>query len=763
VAQNAARAESQPGIRDERGLAPPRHWERSSGRASFDLFIISFLVLFFELTCIRWFGATVIFLTFFTNLVLLASFLGVSVGCLSAGRKWNLIRGFSLLTSLAVFLGYAILWVYARFNQVVVDVGSQQSPQLIYFGTDARVRDISTFVVPIELIAGAFFVLIAILFIGLGQEMGRRFDAIPDRVVAYTADILGSLTGILAFGVASYLHFPSIAWFALTLSVSLILVTGRKWRSAHLLAALATLFIVDKTDRPRSPEGTTVENTWSPYYLVSYKPSAGWIDVNNLNHQGMHQIGKSGSAYMLPYLLNRDSGGRTFDDILIIGAGSGNDVAAALKSDPRHIDAVEIDPVINAIGRRDHPDRPFEDPRVSVHLDDGRSFVRRTDKKYDLIVYALVDSLVLHSSYSSLRLESFLFTEEAFRDIKAKLKPDGVFALYNFYRQGWVVGRLEKLAETVFGSRPVVLSLPYQETISRADNQRGFITFVLVGNNESAVVESIRSRFDLQRLFWLNPEPNFNLSVNGFGPVPPQLEPASGAAPDFKKIGLARVDVTGIDRIPSDNWPFLYSREAMIPALNLRGMAIVGALSLLILFVFAPVRRVRPNGQMFFLGAGFMLLETKGVVHMALLFGSTWVVSSIVFAAILCMILLSNFVVLGLKLQRLWPYYVMLILVLAINSLIPMAEFLALPGAAKVVASCAVVFVPVLFAGIIFATAFRDSRHPDIDFGSNIGGIILGGLSENFSLIGGFDFLLWLAIGYYLLSALLRPGTSQQT
>jgi SAM-dependent methyltransferase len=741
-----------------RRLGPLGSWEQSANRAGIDLFVASFLVLFFELTCIRWFGATVIFLTFFTNLVLMASFLGVSVGCLAASRRWNLIRGFSLVAALAVALAYGALWGYARFNQVVVDVGSQQSPQLIYFGTDARVRDISTFVVPIEVVGGVFFVLIAVMFIGLGQEIGRRFDAIPNRVAAYTADILGSLTGILAFGVSSFLQLPALVWFAVTLATSLLFVTGWKWRWAHLLASAAALFVVAKTDYPRSPEGTTVLNTWSPYYLVSYKPSAGWIDVNNLNHQGMHEIGKSGSAYMLPYLLNRDAGGRSFEEILIIGAGSGNDVAAALKSNPRHIDAVEIDPVINAIGQRDHPDQPFSDPRVSIHLDDGRSFVRRSEKQYDLIVYALVDSLVLHSSYSSLRLESFLFTEQAFREIKARLRPGGVFALYNFYRQGWVVGRLEKLVETVFGSRPIVVSLPYQETISPSNNQRGFITFLLVGNAGSPVIANIRSKLEAQSFFWLNPEPRFNESINGYGPDPPPLEREVQTAPEFKKIGLARVDATGISRIPTDQWPFLYLREASIPSLNLRGMAIVAVFSLLILLIFAPVRRVRPNGQMFFLGAGFMLLETKGVVHMALLFGATWMVNSIVFAAILCMILLSNFVVLHQRPRRLWPYYVLLMLVLAINSLIPMAGFLDLPGAAKVVASCAVVFIPVFFAGIIFATSFRDSLQPDIDFGSNIGGIILGGLSEYFSLLGGFNSLLWIAIGYYLLSALLRPG-----
>jgi hypothetical protein len=186
-------------------------------------------------------------------------------------------------------------------------------------------------------------------------------------------------------------------------------------------------------------------------------------------------------------------------------------------------------------------------------------------------------------------------------------------------------------------------------------------------------------------------------------------------------------------------------------------MAIVAVLSLVILLAFAPVRRARPSGRMFFLGAGFMLLETKGVVHMALLFGATWMVNSIVFFAILTMILLSNCYVLLVRPNRLWPYYTLLLAALLLNSVIPMDDFLALPGMSKVVASCAVVFMPVFFAGVIFATTFRSSIQPDVDFGSNIAGIILGGLSENLSLVLGFNHLLWLAISYYLLSALLRP------
>ena len=725
----------------------------SGAVACVELFLISFLILFFELACIRWFGSTVIFLTFFTNIVLMAAFLGVSVGCLAAGRRSSTMNVFLPLVLLAVVAAFGLHWGYQKFSQVMIDVGSQQSPQLIYFGTDARRKDPSRFVVPLEVLAGFFFVLIALLFVGPGQELGRRFNRVRNRVVAYTADILGSLTGIAAFGLMSYFWLPAVFWFALALVLSMVFI--RKRRVVNAVCGLLALGCVGLADWPRDSMGVETEVTWSPYYQVKYKPLYKSIDVNNLGHQGMLPIERAGPAYTLPHLLNRDAGGRPFEDIMIIGAGSGNDVAAALRQGARHVDAVEIDPVINLKGRLHHPNRPYSDPRVDIRLDDGRSFVRKTERTYDLISYAVVDSLALHSSYSSIRLESFLFTEDAFRDIKAKLKPGGVFAMYNFYRQGWVVSRLVRMAERVFGSRPLVISLPYQENITASNDQRDYITFLLVGNTDSKVVDAIREQFARDQFFWISDQPRVNESIRGYGARPPTV-PGDGAV-RFNKIGPVTVEVTGAERIPTDDWPFLYLREPMIPTLNLRGIGLLAALSLIVLFTMAPVRRVRPNFQMFFLGAGFMLLETKGVVHMALLFGSTWVVNSIVFFSILTMILFSNLFVLAIRPRRLWPYFLLLIGALLANSLIPMSSFLALPGVAKVIASCSLVYVPVFFAGVIFATVFRDSANPDVDFGSNIGGIILGGLSEYLSLVLGFNHLLLVAIGFYLLAAVLRP------
>jgi hypothetical protein len=186
-------------------------------------------------------------------------------------------------------------------------------------------------------------------------------------------------------------------------------------------------------------------------------------------------------------------------------------------------------------------------------------------------------------------------------------------------------------------------------------------------------------------------------------------------------------------------------------------MLVMALASAALLFAFARRAPGRFNAQMFFLGAGFMLLETKGVVHMALLFGSTWIVNSVVFFAILVMVLCANLYVLRLQPRRLVPWYALLAAALLLNALVPMGVFLSLAPAARVAASCLVVFVPVFFAGVIFAALFRDSQKPDIDLGSNVAGIVLGGLSEQLSLVLGFSHVLLVALAYYLLSLALRP------
>ncbi|QDV35180.1 spermine/spermidine synthase domain-containing protein [Tautonia plasticadhaerens] len=726
--------------------AEPPPPTRPTRRAYVELFLISFAALFLELACIRWFGATVAFLTFFTNLVLMACFLGLSVGLLASSSP----RDYSRLT-LPVGLAGALLarWLLRAHRSggaLMVEVGGRGSPQQVYFGTEYLVRDPFAWNVPIEAMAGFFFVLIAVMFVGIGQIMGRRFNAIPDRVRAYSADVGGSLAGIAAFGLASRYETTPLLWFAVGAGLFAMLL---RRRSAVQVGCLVGLIYVAALSAFDPGAGTARQILWSPYYKVEYDPGPKLIETNNIGHQQMVDVEQTGRAYHLPHLLNRAGGGSTFKDVLIIGAGSGNDVAAALLAGAEHVDAVEIDPTLQRLGRRDHPNRPYDDPRVTVHLTDGRGFLRTTQKKYDLIIYALVDSLVLHSGYSSLRLESFLFTDQAMRDVRARLKPGGVFAAYNYYRQGWVVGRIDLMIADAFGARPVVFSLPPQDEIRPTESQTNHITFLMASGGPNPALESARDRFAGGEVLRTGQDPEAGGWDASFLP--------RGEAPG-DALRPARVDTGGIEHLPGDSWPFLYLRDRGIPALNLRGMAIVAVLSLALLVGFSPGRRIRPDAQMFFLGAGFMLLETKGVVHMALLFGATWAVNSIVFGAILVMILLANLFVVLARPSRQWPYYAGLVLALLANVLVPLETYLALPGAVRVVVSCAVVFLPVLFAGMVFAMAFRDRDRPDLALGANIAGVVVGGLSENLSLAMGFTNLLWVAVGFYLLSALLRGG-----
>jgi SAM-dependent methyltransferase len=713
----------------------------------FNLFLVGFLILFLELACIRWFSANVIFLQFFTNIVLIASFLGMSCGCLASRQRWKwlaLFPGLALGTFAAARL---LMAVYSYWGGLAVDVGHQASPQEVFFGTEYRNPDLAQFVVPVESIAALFFVLIALLFVGLGQTLGRAFDAYPNRVIGYSLNIGGSLAGILGFSVLSFAQAPPAIWFLISCAGIVYLLHQDKALSLPRLLTLAAVvaFLAIPMDR-----SNLHETRWSPYYAVDRNKANGEITVNNIGHQKMVPFDVGGSSYSLIHLLQRQSGGPPFQDVMIVGAGSGNDIAHALRFGVNSIDAVEIDPVIQDIGIHYHPDRPYQDRRVVRHLDDGRHFLRTTERKYDLVVYALVDSLILHSGYANIRLESYLFTEQAFEDVRRVLKPDGIFVMYNYYRQGWIVQRVAAMATRVFGCDPIVLPLPYAETLKSSETA-GFTT-IIAGCNPR-----ISMAFQQRGKFWLNRLPPENLSVNGFD-TPPGSAPAQHG--DWMPIAPAKLvyDNEGSKQWTTDDWPFLYVSGKLIPDLTIRSMILLGVLGLAMVYLFKPKGRWRPNNRMFFLGAAFMLLETKAVVQMALLFGSTWLVNSAVFFTALVLILGANLYVIKMPSVRLGLHYAGLLVLLSASVLVPFDEFLSGGIVWRYVVPCVLALGPMFFAGVIFARSFRDEANPDQAFGSNIAGSVIGGLAESFSTLLGFRHLLILAICFYILSAWM-PST----
>lgn len=749
------------------------------------MFLISVLILFLELAAIRWFPAHVLYLTFFTNVVLLASFLGMSVGCLTAGHRRNYLTWTPLLLAVALAAAHAVeisSGLFAKF----VDVGNQASPQQVFFGTEYHSQDLSRYAIPVEVLCGFFFLTIALAFIGPGQELGRALKRWPDRVQAYTLNISGSIAGIVLFAACSWLELSSFWWFlmiAAGLGYFYFISPAHRfpgrlfgWASVNaLLLVLVVGLAAFVPAHTGAQEHSETQQFWSPYYRIDFKKEDLSLSVNLIYHQQMVSRNQNFPAYALPHLLNRDAGRAAFADVLIIGAGSGNDVSRALQWGAQHVDAVEIDPAINRLGRQYHPDQPYQDPRVEIHLDDGRNFLRSTHRHYDLVIYALVDSLVLHSGYSNIRLESFLFTRQAYADVRRHLKPNGNFVIYNYFRQGWLAARLQKGMEEVFGAgNTLVLTLPYRKTIEPDQATFGDFTVFFAGDTSR-----LRNAFVEHPDYWLrNDEPPAPTSPNGFGPGPqavtllkiPTAAEVEREASHWQHFGLATVmpPAAGL-RTATDDWPFLYLRKPMIPTQSWRGMLIMGGFGLLLIFLFRPRQIAKAtteqginiqragsalNLQLFFLGAGFMLVETKAVVAMALLFGSTWVVNSVVFFAVLVMILLANRWTLRFKPEHLWPYYAGLLLTLILNIVVPLDFFLGMNRGVQVASSSLLAFTPILFAGVIFAAAFKRTNEPDRAFGMNIAGAMVGGLAEYSSMLLGFQYLGLVAILFYTLSAI---------
>src|SRR4029077_6279841 len=125
-----------------------------------------------------------------------ACFLGMSVGCLAASRSQDFMNRVIPLALWTIALAFGTFAFYKIYGRVLIDVGGQGSPQQVFFGTEYQAKDPAYFVVPIEVIASVFFALTALIFVGLGQFMGRAFNRVSNPVQAYSISILGNLVGI---------------------------------------------------------------------------------------------------------------------------------------------------------------------------------------------------------------------------------------------------------------------------------------------------------------------------------------------------------------------------------------------------------------------------------------------------------------------------------------------------------------------------------------------------------------------------------------
>jgi SAM-dependent methyltransferase len=411
----------------------------------------------------------------------------------------------------------------------------------------------------------------------------------------------------------------------------------------------------------------------------------------------------SSAIYGAPYAHRTDA---PLDNVLVVGAGSGSDVAIALAKGARHVDAVDIDPRLVKIGVDGNPDHAYQDPRVTRYINDGRAFLENTHNKYDLILFALPDSLALVSGASQIRLESFLFTEEALRSARDHLTDNGVFAMYNYYREGWLVDRLGGTAAAAFGHDPCI------DTVSGA----------------TAVVSIARNVADQ------------HCTADN------HVLPASYPAPVH------------------DNAPFLYYDDGMVPAIYLWALGGILLISLILVRAAGgPLRAMRPYADLFFMGAAFLLLETKNIATFANLFGTTWIVNAMVFAGVLLSVLAAVEATRRLRTPSLPIVFGLVAVALAVAYLVKPEWMLQLSFWPRLLVATLIAFVPIFLANVAFAKRFADSDDSRAAFGVNLLGAILGGCLEYGALLTGYRNLLIVVAVLYLLAFFLKPGDSRVT
>jgi SAM-dependent methyltransferase len=708
-----------------------KKWEFSpdsiGGFSYWRLFLVSTFSLFFELLVIRWISSELTIFAYFKNFVLIACFLGFGLGCYMCRRSINFL--WMLLPLLAIVLMVKAPWEGLRhFLQAFPSFLGALSETPFWGVTTEQftLASLARLAAAVSVVI-YMFALIAFVFVPVGQLVGWFLEEAPQGILGYSINILGSLAGIVLYTALCFAYQPPAVWML----VAGVILTAVLWKVPRLRYGAALGFGVCVLMAGLGPgDGSTVY--WSPYQKLSILPvyegsqvvsyqlntNDNWYQqIFNLSPEfvaGHPELFKDVSigwnAYNLPYRILPHP-----HSVLVLGSGTGNDVAAALRNGAHHVVAVEIDPLILGLGRKLHFEQPYQSPLVTPVLDDARSYLQNSSEKFDLIMFSLLDSHTTSSHFTNIRIDNYVYTREALQAAKAHLAPDGLMVVKFWVATPWIAGRLDGLLTDAFGRPPLQVFAKKPSSYSTPG------TFFVAG-----------SQAQIAKAF---------------------ADPALAAyVAANHEIPIEKATLT------TDDWPYFYQRE---PGL-VRIVVLISALLILLCWLF--LKGIGMSGgsvlwHFFFLGAGFLLLEAQIVSKMALLFGTTWAVNSIAIGGLLILIVMANL------LADRWPglpielaYFGMLGSIL-VSYFVPLQSFFFPSIVIKAVSATFILCLPVFFAGIIFIKSFAAAGFRGEALGSNLLGALVGGLLESLSYWTGIRSLLVVAAVLYFASwVALRAG-----
>jgi spermidine synthase len=686
------------------------------------LLLVSVLGLFLELLMIRWISSEIQIFAYFKNFVLIACFLGFGLGCYLVRRQINLLSLLVPLATIAIIVD--LPWTALRKLVVALPGFIGATSEVNVWGVPYVSMGLSALalLVMATLVVVPIFALISFAFVPVGQLVGWYLENAPNGIFGYTVNIVGSLAGIGLYTFLCFVFQPPPVWFLVAGAILVWFVwplPRMRWASVAVFALCVGLTAI-------GPGGESKEY-WSPYQkltvapvrqgsdLISYKltTNGNWYQqILNLSPSFVTSHPEyfkrepvEWNAYNLPYHFYKEP-----PSVLVLGAGTGNDVAGALRNGAGHVTAVEIDPLILNLGKTLHPEKPYDSPRVKTVLDDARSYVETTNDHFDMVVFSLLDSHTTSSHYSNIRIDNYVYTVEALKATKRLLNPDGIMVVKFQVDTPWIAGRLNDLLQTVFSQAPLEVQADTSAFVSFAATGRFFICGSQVRIDHALADPSLAS--------YVQSHQNFP---------------------------LAKASLT------TDDWPYFYQHEPGVPG------SVIILSTVLILLCWGFMRQTGAvvsslRWHFFFLGAGFLLLEAQIISKMALLFGTTWMVNSVVIAGLLMLIVASNFIVQWSPQIPVTLGYAGIACTIVAGYFVPLDKLFFHSIWLRALAATAVLCLPVFFAGIVFIRSFALEGFRSEALGSNLLGALMGGLLESLSMWTGIRSLLIIAGLLYLAS-----------
>lgn len=700
---------------------------------SLAIFLISVLGLFLEMLLIRWVSTEVRIFAYLQNTVLVVCFLGLGLGCFTCRQPVKLKEGLTALFVLTALL--AIPWTRRGFGKIS-EFLSVLGDFVIWHQAMVRQPAEALFYVLLGL-AGTYALMLMIIdiFVPIGRLLGRLMDDHPITIWAYSVNVAGSLAGTWLFVCFSMLFLPPLAWF---LALGILFCFFIPWRqeSRTSLLLLAGLVLLAGL---ASKEFGAIQALWSPYQkLVLWEskrlPQAVGdytLMVNNTGYQVMLNLAdKAGAAaasdgagasprfsqYDLPFLFHPEP-----RSCLIVGAGTGNDAAGALRHGLTEVVAVEIDPAIISLGRKFHPEKPYSAPQVEVVLDDARSYFALSQKKFDVIIFGLLDSHTT-TAMTNARLDHYVYTRESLTRARELLAEGGIVVLSFEAQKHFIADRMARVLKEIFEEEPLAFVVPH--------SSYGWGGVLFVSGNLAAVRDRLSQ----------NP------------PLAAFVEEMQRRYP---------LSLTYTTRIATDDWPYIYLDSPRVPLLY---FLLAGLMVLLLVRSYfhwraqgLVARWQRSHWHFFFLGAAFLLLEVQNISKAAVVLGNTWEVNAVIISGVLAMILLANLLAYLLPRLPLKGVYVLLIGTCLGLYFLDLSRFAFLPYGLKATLVGGLTTLPMLFSGIIFIRSFASVAHKDEALGANLIGSLTGALLQTLTFVTGIKALLLVVAGFYLLSWFTRP------